>query len=232
VNYPDRGGVLFVTKGKGQDVIGRFADDFHEHGGDPSAIKHVSMDMSPAFIAGVRECLPDADITFDRFHIMKLAGEALDEVRKEEAIENPFLKGSRFLWLKNPNNLSATQERRLWDIQYLTRKTSRAYGIVQGLRTFFELPTVLAEPYLKRWYQWARSSRIDQMKEFALTIKRHWNGILKFHETRMTAGFLEGINSLIQAAKRKARGYRTTNNLITMIYLIAGKLDFQLTHLK
>ena len=70
------------------------------------------------------------------------------------------------------------------------------------------------------------------MKEFALAIKRHWDGIPRFHETTMTAGFLEGINSLVQAAKRKARGYRTTENLITMIYLIAGKLDFQLTNLK
>jgi len=114
----------------------------------------------------------------------------------------------------------------------VTRKTLRAYGIVQGLRTFFELPTDLAEPYLRRWCQWARSSRLTPIKDFALTIKRHWDGVLKLHETRLTAGFLEGINSLIQAAKRKARGYRSTENLITMIYLIAGKLDLQPTHTK
>jgi transposase len=89
-----------------------------------------------------------------------------------------------------------------------------------------------ATQYLKRWYHWARCSRIEQMKEFALTIKRHWDGVLRFHQSRMTAGFLEGINSLVQAAKRKARGYRSTDNLITMIYLIAGKLDYQLTHTK
>jgi len=224
--------VLFVTEGKGQMVIGAFAEDFHLHGGDPDTIEQVSMDMSPAFIAGVRECLPNAQITFDRFHVMKLAGEALNTVRIEEAKENPYLKGSKYLWLRNPKNLNTTQEHRLVNLQLVTHKTSKAYGIVQGLRTFFELPPVLAESYLKRWYHWARSSRIEPIKEFALTIKRHWDGILNFHQTRMTAGFLESINSLVQAAKRKARGYRTTDNLITMIYLIAGKLEFQLTHLK
>ena len=224
--------VLFVTKGKGQQVIARFVRDLEAHGGEASAIRHVSMDMSPAFVAGVRESLPAAEITFDRYHIMKLANDALDDVRKAEARENPYLKGSKYLWLRNPKNLSVTQELQLRELRTLTHKTANAYGIVQGLRTFFELPNALAEPYLKRWYQWARSSRIDAMKEFALTVKRHWDGILRFHETNMTAGFLEGINSLVQAAKRKARGYRTTENLITMIYLIAGKLDFQLTHLK
>lgn len=202
------------------------------HGGEATALEHVSMDMSPAFVAGVREFLPVAEITFDRYHIMKLANDALDDVRKAEARENPYLKGSKYLWLRNPKNLSLTQELRLRELRTLTHRTANAYGIVQGLRTFVELPVTLAEPYLKRWYHWARSSRIDAMKEFALTIKRHWDGILRFHETKMTAGFLEGINSLVQAAKGKARVYRTTENLITMIYLIAGKLDFQLTHLK
>ena len=136
------------------------------------------------------------------------------------------------MWLCNPQALNTHQVQQLRELRCLTRKTSRVYGIVQGLRTFFEQPIVLAELYLKRWYHWARSSRIEPMKAFALTIKRHWEGILRFHETKMTTGFLEGINSLIQAAKRKARGYRTTENLITMIYLIAGRLDFQLTHLK
>ncbi len=89
----------------------------------------------------------------------------------------------------------------------LTHKISHAYGFVQGLRTFFELPVSLAEPFLKRWNHWARSSRITAIKELALTVKRHLDGILRFHETKMTAGFLEGINSLIQAAKRTARGY-------------------------
>jgi transposase len=196
--------VLFLTKGKGQDVIGLFVRDLEAHGGDAAAIRHVSMDMSPAFVAGVRDSLQEAEITYDRNHIMKLANDALDDVRNAEARENPYLKGSKYLWLRNPKNLSLTLEQRLRGLRTLTRKTASAYGVVRGLSTFFELPIALAKPYLKRWYQWARSSRIDAMKEFALTIKRHWDGILSYHETKMTAGLLEGINSLVQAAKRKA----------------------------
>jgi transposase len=214
--------VLFACEGRGRDVLGRFADDFHAHGSDPDGVREISMDMSPAFIAGVREVLPNAHMTFDRFHIMKLANEALDAVRREEAKENPYLKGS----------LSATQAQTLADLRYCTHKTNNAYTLVVGLRMFFYMEAEKATQYLKRWYHWARCSRIEQMKEFALTIKRHWDGVLRFHQSRMTAGFLEGINSLVQAAKRKARGYRSTDNLITMIYLIAGKLDYQLTHTK
>lgn len=224
--------VLFACEGRGRDVLGRFADDFHAHGGDPDGVREISMDMSPAFIAGVREVLPNAHMTFDRFHIMKLANEALDAVRREEAQKNPYLKGSRFLWLRHPRHLSASQARTLADLRYCTHKTNNAYTLVVGLRMFFDMEAEKATQYLKRWYHWARCSRIEQMKEFALTIKRHWDGVLRFHHSRMTAGFLEGINSLVQAAKRKARGYRSTDNLITMIYLIAGKLDYQLTHTK
>jgi transposase len=221
-------GVLFACEGRGQHVIGRFADDFHANGGDPDGIRKVSMDMSPAFIASVREALPK----YDRFHIMKLANEALDRVRKEEARENPHLKGSRFLRLRHPRRLTADQQRRLSDLRSCTHKTNSAYALVLGLRTFFELETHQAEAYLKRWYQWARSSRIEEMKRFAQRIKRHWSGVLRFQQSRITTGFLEGINSSVQAAKRKARGYRPVQNLITMIYLIAGKLDYQLTHTK
>ncbi|MCB2203161.1 ISL3 family transposase [bacterium] len=222
--------VLFACEGRGQDVLGRFADDFHAHGSDPDEIRVISMVMSPAFIAGVREVLPNAHMTFDRFHIMKLPNEALDRVRREEAQENPHLKGRRFLWLRRPRQLSVSQERKLSDLRYCAHKTNNAYALVLGLRAFFDIEAHQSVAYLKRWYHWTRCSRIEQMKEFALTIKRHWDGVLRFHQSHMTAGFLEGINSLVQASKLKARGYRSTDNWITMIYLIAGKLDYQLTY--
>ena len=81
---------------------------------------------------------------------------------------------------------------------------------------------------MKRWYYWATHSRLEPMIEAARTIKRHWQGVLRWFTSRITNGLLEGINSLIQAAKAKARGFRTTRYLITMVYLIAGKLDFDL----
>ena len=82
-----------------------------------------------------------------------------------------------------------------------------------------------AETFLKTWYFWATHSRLQPMIEAARTIKRHWDGILRWHDTHIANGILEGINSLVQAAKAKARGYRSSHNLKAMIYLIAGKLD-------
>ncbi len=93
---------------------------------------------------------------------------------------------------------------------------------------FFEQPQVLVEAFLKKWYFWATHSQLQPMKEAAYTIKQHWSGILRWFTSRINNGVLEGINSLIQAAKARARGYRTTKNLINMIYLISGKLNFGL----
>jgi len=220
--------VLYVTKGKDRHTIDRFVDDFHDHGGESSFIRSVCMDMSPAYIEAVRECLPNATITFDRFHVMKMANEALDQVRRADTKANMYLKGSRYLWLRRPENLSEAQMANLKSLQYLNIKTSRAYQLVLNLRLFWEAPIDCAEEYLQRWYNWAVRSRLEPFRKLAKTIKRHWIGIINYHRTKMTTGFMEGINSIIQAAKRKARGYRNTDNFITIIYLIAGKLSFNL----
>jgi len=92
----------------------------------------------------------------------------------------------------------------------------------------FQQPQDMAEAFLKKWYFWATHSRLQPMIEAARTVKRHWDGILRWFISRITNGILEGINSLIQAAKAKARGYRSTRNFITMVYLVAGKLEFGL----
>jgi transposase len=86
----------------------------------------------------------------------------------------------------------------------------------------------MAEAFLKKWFFWATHSRLEPIKQAAYTIKRHWNGVLRWFQSNINNGILEGINSLIQAAKAKARGYRTIRNLTAMIYLIGGKLDFKL----
>ncbi len=107
-------------------------------------------------------------------------------------------------------------------------KTARAYNYVLDLRSFYEMRTGYAEEYLRTWYRSAIRSHLEPIRELAGTIKRHWDGVVRFHETQQTAGFMEGLNSIIQAAKRKARGYRNPDKLILIIYLIAGKLEFDL----
>ncbi|MEX2284847.1 MAG: transposase [Gemmatimonadota bacterium] len=104
-------------------------------------------------------------------------------------------------------------------------KTVRAYHIRLSFQDFWAQPRRLAEGFLKKWYSWAVRSRLEPILGFARTVRNHWAGVLNWFQSRISNGILEGINSLIQAAKAKARGYRSNRNLIAMAYLIAGKLD-------
>ena len=222
--------VLFVTEGKDASTLERFKTDLEVHQGDPSHIQEICCDMSPAFIKGVEKHFPEAHLTFDKFHVLKILNEAVDEVRRQEQQIRPELKGTRYLWLKNPENLKANQTETLeaLALKKLNLKTSRAYHIRMNFQEFWNQPVHAAEAFLKKWYFWATHSRLEPIKEAAYTMKRHWDGILRWFTSKINNGILEGINSLIQAAKARARGYRTTKNLITMIYLIGGKLQFHL----
>ena len=222
--------VLFATGGKDASTVKRFKEDLITHGGNPSAIEEMCCDMSPAFISGVEKQFPEAHITFDKFHVLKILNDAVDQVRREETQGRQELKGSRYLWLKNPSNLKASQAEQLehLKIKKLNLKTSRAYHIKLNFQEFYQQPSQTAETFLKKWYFWATHSRLEPIKKAAYTIKSHWNGVLRWFTSRINNGILEGINSLIQAAKARARGYRTQRTLTTMVYLIAGKLKFDL----
>ncbi|HET6446927.1 MAG TPA: ISL3 family transposase [candidate division Zixibacteria bacterium] len=224
----DQSKVIFATEGRSKKVIGQFSNDFHDHGGDPDLVREVCCDMSPAFIEGIEHCLPNARITFDRFHVMKIMNEAVDKVRREEQKEFPALKKSRWIWLKNAENLTVTQQERFEYLFQLNLKTAQAYQIKLNLRQLWKLPLRDAMQYLLNWITWALTSGLEPVMEAARTILRHWEGIVAFAESRISNGILEGINSLVQAARNKARGYRTVEYFITMIYLIAGNLNFRL----
>ena len=221
---------IFATEGKDNTTIGLFKDDLVKHGGEPEAIVDVSCDMSPAFIKGIEENLSNAQITFDKFHIIKTLNTAVDEVRRQEQTEYPELKNTRYIFLKNPKNLTRKQEDKLGDLKLkdLNLKTMRAYHLRLNFQELWLQPPDQAEHFLKKWYYWATHSRIEPMKKAAKTMKQHWDGILNWFKSRINNGILEGINSLVQAAKARARGYRTNEYLITMIYLITGKLRFNL----
>lgn len=221
---------VFATEGKDASTLDRFKADLCDHGGVPEAIEDVCCDMSPAFINGVEDNFPNAEITFDKFHVAKILNEAVDEVRRQEQKLIPELKGSRYLWLKNPGNLTANQADRLQEIKLkdLNLKTMRAYQIRLNFQELWTQPVEKAESFLKKWYFWATHSRLEPVKQAAYTIKRHWKGILNWFTSSLNNGILEGINSMIQAAKARARGYRTKKNLITIIYIISSKLDYNL----
>lgn len=226
---------IFVTKGKDASTLKEFKEDLVLHRGLPEDITNASIDMSPAFIKGIEDNFPKAEITFDKFHIMKILGKAVDDVRKKEIKEQDILRNTKYLWLKNRENLTITQKETLKAIEsmpYQNMKTVRAFHIRENFQDIYKEPTPIGfERMLKKWYFWATHSRIEPIIEAAKTIKTHWPGILRWHASKIDNGILEGLNSLIQAAKAKARGYRTFENFRAIIYLITGKLDFSKTGL-
>jgi transposase len=224
--------VVFAIEGKNADTIRRFREDLQAHGGVPEQVEEACLDMSAAFIRGLTEQFPGAELTFDNFHLMQLLTEAVDETRREEQRTHPELQGTRYVWLKNPWNQTAEQSQTFDQLRSSKLATVRATHIKNVFQDLFAAESVAeAEPLLKQWYFWATHSRIGPIIKAAKTIKKHWAGVLRWFVSRISNGVLEAINSLIQSAKAKARGFRNSRYLITMVYLIAGKLDFKLPNL-
>ena len=221
--------VVYVADGKGADTVARFAEHVDDHNSDASRIKEVCVDMSGAYISGVTENLTEAEITFDKFHAVKLVNDAVDEVRRIESRLRPELKYSRYLWLMNERRLSIEQGLSLEALCRMNLKTARAYRMRLAFQEIYNCPSRdWGELILNRWYSWVIRSRLEPMKKVARTIKQHRDGILRWFDSKIANGLIEGINSLVQAAKAKARGYRSLRNLMAIIYLIAGKIDLKL----
>jgi len=225
----DKSKVIHATEGKDASTIKTFKEVFEDHNGNTPSVENISCDMSPAFIKGVNEQFPDADITFDKFHVIKKINEAVDEVRRVELKENFILKGTRYIWLKNPKNLTTKQLDAMQPLSKMNLKTLRAYNIKLNLQEFYEIADEEAAlSHLNKWFFWATHSRLEPMKQAAYFIKRHWTGIIQYTKTKITNGVLEGINSIIQSVKRRARGYGTTKHFISMVYLVCSDLEFNL----
>ena len=232
--------VLFVTEGRSHEAFHGFVADLAAHGGEPKQVRDVCMDMSPAYQRGAAETLPWAAVTFDRFHVMKLIGESLDDARRREHGARPELKRSRYVWLKNPSNLSSSERTKLDALSAMNLLTAKAYQMRLNLQALWDRRTAAsAAKYLRRWCNWVdRATRrpkdpaetwvLESMNRTAKTIREKEQGILNYFRLRMTSGVIESVNSLAQAARARARGYRKAETFIAMIYLIAGRLRFDL----
>ncbi len=225
----ERRAVLFVTEGREAAAIERLAADLKGHGADPEAIESVSIDMSPAFIKGCTDSLPNARITFDKFHVIQHASSALDQMRRLEQKTDPDLKGLRWALLKDRARLKP--ERRA-DLDALlarltSSRTARAWLYREQLREILSRRQInVVAALLKQWCTNVMRSKVEPMKAVAKMIREHFEGIVAWAQTRQTNGFLEALNGLFQAAKRKARGYGRFGTIRTVIFLLAGKLDF------
>jgi transposase len=157
----------------------------------------------------------------------RISPRAIDEVRRAEATEHAaLLKNTRYLWLKRPAKLTERQQDWLDQLLQQPLETVRAYELALRFETFYELDDPdAAEEYLRRWIDEVKSSGIEPLARFARMLEAYWLGVIRWHHSRVSNGLLEGLNSLIQAAKRRARGYRTNPNYIAMIHLVVGKLN-------
>ena len=221
--------VIYVAEGNEAATVEAFAGNLRTHHGKPTQIESVSIDMWPAFIRGITENFPNAQITFDKFHVISHASMAIDEMRRREQKLDPSLKGLRWTLLKDRSNLSRAQRSELDALlgHMTSHRTARAWLYREQLREILtrKQPNVV-RTMLKQWCTNVMRSKVEPMKEVAEMIRNHFDGILAWVTSRQTNGFLEAINGLFQAAKRKARGYVRFQTIRTVIFLIAGKLDF------
>jgi transposase len=218
---------VYVTEGRDQGTVQEFSCFLETHCGAAARIGEVCQDMSEAYLAGTLKHLPAAEITFDRYHVRQHLSKAIDEVRRVEAKQHKgLLKNTRYLWLKRPARLTAKQQDWLDELLQQPLETARCYEHSLKFDHFYEIEDPdTAEEYLRRWIAEVKTSDIEPLIEFAEMLEEYWLGVTRWHHSRVSNGLLEGLNSLIQAAKRRARGYRTNRNYIAMIYLVAGKLN-------
>lgn len=223
--------VIYVGQGKDAASVQAFAADFSAHNGQPDRVDGISIDMSPAFIKGVEEHFPGGTITFDKFHVIAHASKAVDNTRRQEQRENAGLKGMRWTLLKDAATLSREARRELEGLltDVAISRTARAWTYREQLREILQRkqPNVVRKALL-HWCACVNRSKVEAMKSVAKMIQTHLDGIVAWSRTRLTNGFLEALNGLFQAAKRKARGYCSFRTIRTVIFLIAGKLNFSL----
>jgi transposase len=198
--------VVYVAEGKDAATVTEFAQFLEAHGGDRKAVTDACIDMGAAFEAGVKANFPQAEITFDKFHVIKLANEAVDEVRRQEARDNFQIKGRRYIFLKNVDRLTSEEKATLSELEAQNLDTTQAMQIRMNLQQLFTMDAQTARRFLDRWNAWVQVCDLGPMKRLAKTIMAKAEGILRSIQTGLSNGVLEAINGNVQAAKRKAKG--------------------------
>jgi transposase len=227
----DSSTVEFVGEGRGRETLESYYTSLpKEH---LESIQAVGMDMWKPFMNATRTHVPDADskICFDKFHVAQHLGDAIDKVRRQEQRGllkegREILKGSRFLWLQNPENMDADRWRRFSGLRQANLKTARAWAIRQEAMGLWGYRVRgWGRKAWMRWYGWAIRSRLEPVKKVARMVKTHLEGILNAIVHRVTNAGAESMNSRIQELKRRARGYRNTERMKNAIYFHFGGLD-------
>jgi len=219
------GAVLFVGQGKGKEALEPF---WKRLGRRRKTIRAVAIDMSAAYLSAVWEHLPKAAVVFDRFHVIKLYNEKLSDLRRQvqngaEALAKKVLKGTRWLLLKNPENLDAAknERERLEEALRLNQPLATAYYLKEDLRRFWEQSDkAAAKEFLKDWIARAEASGITILKKMARTIHLFQFGLIAWYDHPISTGPLEGTNNKIKTLQRQAYGYRDQEYFRLRIYAL------------
>lgn len=220
--------VLDVARDRKEESLGELLNKIPEPQRDH--IKAVALDMWEPFINAVEQGLPQADIVHDKFHIAKYLGE-VDKVRRAENRnlvnqDKDTLKGTKYLWLTNPNNWTEQQQASFNELKDKGLKVGRAWSIKEMFSGLWEYRyEQSARKFFKQWFWWATHARLKPMAEVAKKLKRHLDNILTYLEHRITNAVAEGLNSKIQQIKSAARGFRKFENYRIAILFFCGKLD-------
>lgn len=225
--------VIFAVPGHGKDAIKAFSAFLATHGGDPDNVIEVVCDMSQAFLSGIAEHLPKAAVTVDWFHIVQTFTRRLDEVRKNERREQTQPKSLRWALLKNldKKNLTAAQLEALLELMADQSATADAWLIKEKLRWIQKASTPRAAQWRITHYLnvmqavVSKNPLLKPMAKALETLERHAEGVIRRWISGLTNARLEGMNSLFQAARSRARGYRNEANFIAMIYLIGSPVS-------
>ena len=229
--------VLFATEGRDKETFARFIAEWEKHEGHRHQLKQVSMDMSRAYRSAVREWCRNAEIVFDKYHVIAHVNGAVDQVRKYELRFGPWsvrtaLKKSLWLWRKNPENLTDQEKDRLAGIEHKNLWTAKAYQMRLVFQDIYRSSDAIqAKRRFEVWCRWVRMVSHQAPRHYfaamlgsAKMVLRHLDGILAHWKEKITNAFMEGLNSVFSATKRRARGYSSSEYLIAMLYLVAGKL--------
>jgi transposase len=221
----DTRAVLYLGPGRDSNAVREFCEQLRAHGGDPEKVRWVAMDMLHCYAKGVRENFPNAQIVYDRYHVMVMAGEAVDEVRRQLQRKGAELKGSLWVLRGNEWNLSEEQQLQRLTLARIYKPIGRALALRSALQDVYGATREQGPELLRNWCRWAARSRLKPFLKLAQTIRQYWNGIVSYFDSRITQGAIEAINGIIQLAKRRARGYRNFIYLRTIAYWNTGKLN-------
>lgn len=229
-----KGRLIWSGEGRSQETLEAF---FKEHGKPLKKVVGICSDMWQPYIEMITSYLPEATLVFDKFHIIRHLLDAVDQVRRQEAqrlkkTHPELLKGTRYIWLKNPENLTDKQQSRLSYLEQLNLRIHRAYLLKEAFRRLWDYSSKgWARRYLQKWFWWATHSRLAPIRDFAWMVRNHQEQILNYFKLPITNGKVEGLNNKAKVVSHRCYGFRKASTFITALYHCLGDLaEPQLAH--